>query len=168
MSSKLKQRIGYVALAGFIISLFVHTLTYIGIDTATYFPPIWILHLGIFVVFIPFVLATQPIQREHQRHALKIILQAVPLWAKLVLGFVFAYAMINFMLFIGLSEGGSPAIENGRYILQSHGTFIRELTESEYNWQQAYITRGFSGHWLLFYLAPAVYFLFNQKDAAVE
>lgn len=168
MSPTLKQTLGLIALVGFMISLLVHLLTYVGINAASFFPPIWLLHIGIFVVFIPFVLSTQSIQREHQRNALGVILKDVPLWAKLVLGFVFAYAMINFMLFIGLSEGGSPAIENGRYILQSHGTFIRELTESEYNWQQAYITRGFSGHWLLFYLAPAVYFLFNQKDAAVE
>lgn len=164
MSARFKQTLGLIALAGFIISFFIHILTYFGIDAATYLPPIWTLHIGIFVVFIPFVFTTQSLQKEHGRHALRLIMADVPTWAKLLLGIIFAYTMVNFLLFIQLSEGGSPAIENGRYILQSHGTFIRELTTSEYNWQLAYITRGFSGHWLLFYAVPAAYFLFSDKQ----
>jgi hypothetical protein len=165
MSSQIKRTVGFVALGGFIISLTVHALTYVGIDTATYFPPIWALHLGIFVVFVPFVITVQPIQRANSRNPIRAVFANVPLWAKVILGMIFVYAIINFMLFMGLSEGGSPSIENGRFILQSHGTFIRELTESEYNWQLAYITRGFSGHWLLFYAVPAVYFLFQPQPA---
>ena len=75
-----------------------------------------------------------------------------------------AYTFVNFMLFFYLSEGASPGISIGSYVLQSHGTVIRELTESEYNWQQAYILRGFSGHWLIFYLLPAVYFWYSTPE----
>jgi hypothetical protein len=54
------------------------------------------------------------------------------------------------MLFM-TSQIGSPSIKDGQYILENHGTFIKILTEAEYNHFQANIVRGFSGHWLLFY-----------------
>ena len=43
------------ALLGLLSSLAVHLAALLGIDLATRFPAVWLLHLGIFVVFIPCV-----------------------------------------------------------------------------------------------------------------
>jgi hypothetical protein len=63
------------------------------------------------------------------------------------------------MVFISGTEGGSPTIQDGKYLLLDHGKLIREITAGEYAAFRANQVRGFSGHWLIFYFVPAAYFL---------
>ncbi len=72
--------------------------------------------------------------------------------------------MVNFVLFALNSEGGGPSIRAGKFVLESHGRFIRDLTATEYTAFKANELRGFSGHWLIFYYVPFIYFLFNPKS----
>ena len=46
----------YFAITGFILGLIVHIIAIAGIDIADNFPFIWLLHVGIFVVWIPVVI----------------------------------------------------------------------------------------------------------------
>jgi hypothetical protein len=113
----------------------------------------WGLHLGIFVVFIPMAIYQR---RNPGKDHWRTFDDAMPRWARYaVIGF-FAYALINFALFFLLSEGGVPAVRDGKYVLHNHGKVIRELSEDEYELQKAYVLRGFSGHWMVFYLVPAL------------
>jgi hypothetical protein len=50
-----------------------------------------------------------------------------------------------------LCEGGVPSVEHGEKVLASHGTIIRQLTDEEYEWQEAYQIRMSSGFWMMFY-----------------
>lgn len=94
----------------------------------------------------------------------KIALQNAPKAIKLAIAFFFIYTIINFYLFMMASGGGGPHFEDGKYILQNHGNFIRELTKAEYIKLKANELRGFSGHWLLFYSFAAGVFWPNKKD----
>jgi hypothetical protein len=130
-------------------SVLVHSLTFIGISAAEYVPWVWVLHLGIFIAIIPLV-------------GKRDLLAGVPPWASTAVAIVSVYAIVNFFLFILLVRGGGPEIVNGKYVLASHGSVIRELSEREYHWQQAYVLRGFSGHWMMFYLPPALYWWYRK------
>jgi len=81
-------------------------------------------------------------------------------WGKQILG---AYALVNFAVFMFGAYQGSPAIRDGHYVLQQHGHIVRTLSLPEYEAAQLAVMRGFSGHWLLFYFTPAVYFLFRKN-----
>ena len=64
----------------------------------------------------------------------------------------FAYAIINFGIFMFLMiEGGPQAMEDGTYAISNHGRFVRYITESEFHKYQGCEARGFSGHWMAFY-----------------
>jgi hypothetical protein len=119
--------------------------------------------VGIFVVFIPFILnARKSLGGNFDFEKLRAM---IPAWAGILLLLTFIYAIINFVLFIFLSEGGGvPDIKDGQFILHSHGKLIRYLTEQEYHMKKAYVLRVFSGHWLMFYLAPAMYFYFESRS----
>ena len=95
-------------------------------------------------------------------------LAPMPIWARYVVKAFLAYALINFALFLFLSKGGVPEVREGKYVLHNHGAVIRELSEDEYELQQAYVLRGFSGHWMVFYLIPALYFWYRRTDNAVS
>jgi hypothetical protein len=154
------QFFGTIAAAGFLLAVIVHGLTFAHVDVIEDFSSVWLLHVGLFLVAIPFVLSARA--TIGGRPSLAQLGSFFPRWARILLAVVGAYAFLNFALFIYLSGGGAPDIRDGRFVLHNHGTVIRELSEQEYHIQRAYIARGFSGHWLFFYLAPALYFFCRQ------
>ena len=154
--------LGIVALIGFACALFVHLLTFSEVEIELQMPKVWFLHVGIFIVFLPFIISIRDNFGTNPTH--KELLSILPVWANLLVALTFAYAFVNFALFVLRSEGGSPDMRDGVYVLQSHGKFIRELSLAEFKAQQAYVVRGFSGHWLVFYLTPCLYFLFKGQS----
>ncbi len=153
------------ALIGFFSSLFVHLSTFFGIDLSKHVPWVWVLHLGVFVIFIPMVFVQGLGSRKD---FWRKIFAAIPRWARYTIKAFFAYALINFALFFFLSEGGVPDVREGKYVLHNHGQVIRELSENEYELQKAYVLRGFSGHWMVFYLVPAIVFWYRGRRAHPE
>ncbi len=153
--------LGLVAAFGFLAALIVHALTFTHIDLMALFPYVWSLHIGIFVVFFPFIWSAR--KSLGAGATTKNLLAGFPRWASVAVIAVFVYAILNFAVFFYLSEGGVPDIKNGEFILHSHGRLIRHLSEDEYHVKKAYELRGFSGHWLLFYLLPALYFLLGRR-----
>ena len=161
-----RRLVGVLAFAGFGISLLVHLSTFFGIHLQDTIPAVWLLHLGIFIVFIPMVFATQKLQ--HRKDFWRSFFSTMPKWTGILAKGLFVYAFLNFALFFVLSKGGVPERRDEKYVLHAHGQIIKELTREEYDWQQAYVLRGFSGHWMVFYLIPALYFFYSEKRASVR
>jgi hypothetical protein len=144
-----------LAILGFTASLAVHLSTYLGA------PPVgigqvWPLHIGVFLVFIPVVLAqprnAKTAAAEGPRGAPEQFAYA-PGWMRAVLGCCFVYAIVNFLIFLCIAPGRDETISfhDGRYAVLRRGEVVREATEEENHRQEATIARGFSGHWMLFY-----------------
>jgi hypothetical protein len=162
MEKNIRLSLGALALAGFVLPLAVHVSALLGVDVNARLPGVWLLHVGILVVFLPLVIV---LRRDFgAKPSFRQIAAALPRWVIAVGVLIFVYAFANFFLFMAGSEGGGPSIQNGKYVLLNHGTLIRELTASEYVRFQANIVRGFSGHWLVFYYFPAAFFLCRKAD----
>jgi hypothetical protein len=132
-----------------IISLLVHVSTFLGIDPMEKWPGVMFIHLAIFPPFIAALFCAN--RTAGPKHgAQDRVMSCSPLWLKILTGVCFAYALVNFAVFIVLIEGGSPRERDGKYFLHSHGTVLRELSEAEFHQMQAFVVRGFSGHWMLF------------------
>jgi hypothetical protein len=161
----MRRAFSIFAFTGFFISLIIHLTTFFGIDPAKHVPLVWVLHLGIFIVFIPmlFVQGLTP-----KKDFWPKFFASMPRLAQYTVKAFFAYAIINFALFFFLSKGGVPDVRDGKYVLHNHGNVIRELSEEEYDLQNAYVIRGFSGHWMIFYLVPALYFWYRKDEPALS
>jgi hypothetical protein len=132
LTNRMRTFFSIFAWAGFFASILVHAITFWGINAADYVPWVLVLHVGCFIAIIPLI--GKDVWRD--------VVAVVPLWAKTLVVFFMAYAVVNFVLSFVLSEGvANPG----------------ELSEQEYHLQLAYVLRGFSGHWMLFYFLPAVY-----------
>lgn len=159
--------LSYFALFGLISGLIVHVLAILGVNAGDKIPFIWLLHVGIFVVWFPVIFKLIGLQKntpgyKESKHVFKMYKLLYDNSTKpllLIAAFFFVYALINFTLFSQVSEGGGPSIVDGQYVLQNHGHIIKQLTYDEYQHYQANELRGFSGHWMAFYsLALAVLF----------
>lgn len=140
-----------LALVGLTVSAIAHFSTCMGVDPQDSFPYIWLLHIGIFVVFLP-AIAIQSLLPRDQKGNLQPLAFA-PRWMQRLTIVAFIYMIVNFVVFIILTHAGSPYKENGRYVLRDHGKFVRSITQAQYHRYRAYEVRGFSGHWVFFYLA---------------
>ena len=125
----------FIALSfvGLVLSVWVHFGAVMGRHVAPE-PSFWLLHIGIFVVWIPAVLvAKERVGNPNRKDFWKVCLGDLPDWVLYLLYGFFGYAFIYFTYFFieaptGPSTGDTPAI----------------------------VWRWFSGHWMLFYFAALV------------
>jgi hypothetical protein len=164
----------FFAVCGWTLGLAAHLLSLAGIDVADKFPLIWLLHVGVFIVWIPIILylrkneelksfqMQRTIGKLYRSGFYKIIFKDAPFWMKIVAVGGLFYAFINFGLFMFSQQGvGTAGIRNGQFVLEIHGHFIKNLTEREYRFYRSNVLRGFSGHWIAFYgLAMAILYPF--------
>jgi hypothetical protein len=91
----------------------------------------WGLHMGIFVVWFPAMLASNKLVRDGKRKGYwRAALRGCPSWMRWMMYGFFVYALVNFVVFIsvlprGQMPGPAPPV----------------------------VFRGFSGHWMAFYSA---------------
>jgi hypothetical protein len=166
----------YFAITGWTLGLIVHLLSLADNDITDKVPFVWVLHIGILVVWIPVVLDLKKneelkafqqsgmMNRMNPVGFFKIIFKQTSAWLTVFAIGGFIYAFVNFMFFMA-SQNGTLGIEDGQYILHNHGQLIKTLTEQEYHHYRANEVRGFSGHWIAFYgLATAVLFPLNRQS----
>lgn len=153
--------LGGLALVGFGLSLLAHVAALFGVDVQTHVPSVWLLHVGIFVVFVPMVFQLRSLGSSTDARAL---LRGIPVWPALLVVLLFVYALVNFLVFVGGSGPGSPALRGSSFVLERKGVLIRQITESEYRTFRAAEIRGFSGHWLVFYFVPFTHFILRRRE----
>jgi hypothetical protein len=137
-----------------VVSLVVHASTFL-IDTMTEWPGVMFIHLAIFPPFIAALCYASRTSTWYtggkEPRNLDPAFHSAPGWLCTLTLVSFVYALVNFGVFaIVLTEGGRVHERDGKYFLQRGGNVLRELSEAEYHRQQAYVVRGFSGHWMLF------------------
>jgi hypothetical protein len=155
----MKKLFCFLAALGLILGLIVHIVSLSGIYIGNKFPFVWSLNIAILIVWIPALLELirDPDLKQFRLHGnknpiefLKIIFKNTPKPVVILIIIFFIYMGINFFLFLNTNGGGVPEIMNGKYVIQNHGSIIKELSDIEYLKMQANEIRGFSGHWMAF------------------
>ena len=90
----------------------------------------WFLHVGIFVVWLPAVIAANSLTKEvPQKDIWKVIFRSCPAWMKYMTCTFFGYAILNFVIFMAKGSASGEGVMSPATV------------------------RGFSGHWMAFYSA---------------
>jgi len=115
------------AVTGLLASMACHVMAWLQVE-----PPwgksVFLLHVGIFVVWIPLVIFSKRMMPKPGRNNLEHLLVELPKWVRIATSGLFAYAILNFVYFIYCTS----------QYPKHKVPFWVEL-------------RGFSGHWMLFY-----------------
>jgi hypothetical protein len=116
-----------LASAGLLASLVCHVMSWLQME-----PPwgrsVFILHAGIFVVWIPLVIFANRTMPRPRRANLDHLFAELPRWVRVAVGGLFVYTLLNFTYFAYCT----------RQYPRLGVPFYLEL-------------RGFSGHWMVFY-----------------
>jgi len=118
-----------LAACGFVLSVATHVMALAG-ETIPGGGLVWVLHIGIFVVWIPTVLVGKRITSgANNKDFWKVALAGCPAWMRHALSIVFVYGIVNFVIF--MVSTGAHAKPTGT--------------------APPAVVRGFSGHWMIFY-----------------
>jgi hypothetical protein len=129
---------------GLALSLWVH-LGALGGRKVAPEPFFWMLHGGIFVVWLPAVLVgIRRVGKTYRKNYWRTVLRGSPAWLRYMVYAFFGYAVVNFLFFMTQAPN---KVEGG-------GTPIA-------TW------RGFSGHWMAFYSA-ALAILYSAARSPTE
>jgi len=158
----MERALPWLAATGLLLALIVHGLTFLPLNVAIEeFPVIWLLHVGLFVVCIPFFFSVMQAARSG---LIRSWWSVFPWWAIGVIIAAMIYTGANFTSsFVEPSKQGKPEIQNGQFVLVSPGQTVHAISEQEYYLRKNYNVRGFSGHWIFFYLIPTLYFWFGVR-----
>ena len=158
----------YLAASGFVAALIVHLLTILGLNYFAENNAIFVLHFLIFIPFIGMLIHSRKGSLTSDKKAyFKDLLKGISKLTKALAVGVFVYAGINFMYSVSLLSEGSPVIQDGNLVLLDYGHYVRELSEAEFFALKRAGVRAFSGHWLVFFFIPALYFRYvNHQTKA--
>jgi hypothetical protein len=157
-----------LAAVGLALSAAVHFSTFAGVDVLDVLPLVWLLHVGIFVVWAPAIGAANR-GKKGDGQSLAAQFPHAPRWMFWMTGLLFAYALVNFAVFIFLMREGRPTRrEDGTYAVTDHGRVLREIGAEEFHRRQGYVARGFSGHWMMFYSAALMMLVSSARASALR
>ncbi len=148
------------ACMGFMLSIIVHVVSALGFYVGDHYPFVWLLHLGVFVVWFPTIISlisNPKYKRKDRKYGdsfktlYTVVFKDMPKSLMFFSLFCFVYAILNFMFFVNTGLGRGPSISDGKYVLHNHGTLIKEISENEYLRFKAMEIRGFSVLWMVFY-----------------
>jgi len=140
-----------------LVSAVVHAGTYLGYTLTPNTPLFFALHVGIFPVFIALVRQSRDWQPErsgpfglrYPQLDWREWRPFLPRWAPRVVAILWAYAIANFLFAsIHLPSHASTAL----------------LTQV----QTMYLARMFSGHWMVFYALPLLFFTYVPLSGASD
>lgn len=142
-----------LALVGLVLTAIAHFSTYAGFDPLESLPYVWILYVGIFVVFIPglSIAALQPRDQNGNFQPLRF----APRWMQRLMSATALYAFINFIIFVvvlmTVMHQATPELKHGQYVLSGH-RYLQTITAAQYHRYHGFEFRAISGITMLFYL----------------
>jgi hypothetical protein len=156
------------ATAGFVLSAVVHLASFAPIAPALGEAPTVVLLGGAFALLVamfwrlgragaPTRVVLRGRLRVYDWHPLVALVPEPIRWLGLATVF---YAMMNFALSIVQGGGVTASAVDGKLYLTAPGAERREVSREEYDAHARLTTRLHSGHLLLFYLVPLIYFRF--------
>jgi hypothetical protein len=166
-----------VSILGIIACVTINVLALSGIYVSRSMGFMLFLMLGAGIVFVPAVLKLKKLSkanqqerpkglkgfRKHNKDTKAIMLsfwKPYPTGLKSLVIVIAVYGFVNFFSMGYLLGEGNAKLENGIYIMQDHGKFVRDITEAEYLQNLAYQSSLFTGHIAIFY---AISMLFHYR-----
>lgn len=136
----------YLSVFGLTLSLLAHVVTFFGFNLAEYFPLIWGLHLGIFVIALPAIFMEPIVSASRSATGSHNLMLPVPLKFKKILKWYSWYLGLNFIVGILFSVGTNEAVN-----------------ENKESWAQVFNLHLVSTFWIYFYLLFAVILWYHNE-----
>ena len=156
----LRRFLAIVSACAFVAGAAIYVLSYAGATMEGIFPWAILLHIGIFLLFVPMFFLEYP--ASQRRTFWKAFAQGRPRWVVPIIAILGLFYGFHFILLLVQGHMASPAIQGGHYVLSDHGRIVKLLTQAEYFRLKGAELRMFSTLWMCFYFILAMYWWFPR------
>ena len=163
MPSVTRKLIAIVAACCLAVSVIAYVGSYLGMTMNGLLPLAAALHIGAFLFMVPMIVIEYPQVRE-RKYFWKKFSKDMPVWVAPTIKMLGLFFAFHFGLFQLQSHGASPQIENGEYVLNSHGHIMRLITQKEYLLLKGAEFRLFATGWIFFYFLSTTYWWFSRDS----
>jgi hypothetical protein len=155
----------------FFLTVAIHISTFFNVNLLHSCPWLWVLHgIAIFFFFAMAISAGRGMRglrgaerRQAQKIFWKSMMGRMPIAGRWLMSAVFTYAIINFVLFIVHTSSASPSLsyfeEGGKYYAEAKYSPAKQCSKEEFDEYDRWLLRCFSGHWMILFLVPSLYYL---------
>jgi hypothetical protein len=146
-----------LAAPGLIAGICIFVASFFGLTMDKLGPKAFLLHVGIFALFIPLVVIEQWTKGVDP-------FRGKPRWVLRSMQILFLFCVLVLCTFLVLSQAASPEIVNGEYVLRLHGGKIEHISERDYLFLKAWQLRLFASGWIVSYYATMMSWWFPRHD----
>jgi hypothetical protein len=153
----MRKVMAVVAAPGLIAGMYIFAASFFGMTTDKLGAKAFLLHLGIFALFVPLVIVERWSAGVDPN-------RGKPRWVLRSFQAFFLLFLAIFFTFLALSHAASPEIISGDYVLYHHGGRMEHIAERDYLFLKGWELRLFASGWILFYYALIMYWWFPRQD----
>jgi hypothetical protein len=153
----MRKIIAIGAAPGLIAGVYIFIASFSGLTMNKLGTRAFLLHLGIFALFIPLVFVDRWSKGVDP-------FRGKPRWVLRSMQMLFLLFVVVFVSFLALSHAAAPDIINGEYVLNSHGKIVGHISERDYLFLKGWELRLFASGWILAYFAVMMHWWFPRKD----
>jgi len=153
----MRKVVAIAAVPGLIASIYIFIASFLGLSMDNLGGKAFLLHLGIFALFIPLIFVDRWSNGVDP-------FRGKPRWVLRSMQILFLLFVVVFFTLLALSHAASPEIINGEYVLKSHGTMVRHISERDYLFLKGWELRLFASGWILAYFATMMHWWFPRQE----
>jgi hypothetical protein len=124
-------------------------------------PWVIVIASGVIALHIPIAIIERN-SLQNRTFFMKEFARGMPRWVVPCVVSCGLFAVAHFVWFVIESRGASPTVENGQYLLNSHGRIIGILTQTQFKMLKSLELRGFAALMISCYLFAASYWWFPR------
>jgi hypothetical protein len=162
----MRKLVALISALGLAASVAFFIASFFG-ATMTMAKPEILLHLGIFALFVPTVVIERSAIRRNTFFWTDFA-RSRPDWVMTGIKLLSLFFVVVFVLLLILTHAASPEIQNGDYVLDSHGKIVGLLTRAEYLFLKGWELRFIASAWMFAYFVLTTYWWFpmNKRQSA--
>ena len=153
----MRKVMALAAVPGLIAGFYIFAASFFGLTMDRLGAKAFLVHLGIFALGIPLAFTERWGKGVNP-------FRGKPRWVLRGMQVLFLVFVAVFFTFLALSHAASPQIVNGEYVLNSHGTIVRHISEKDYFFLKGWELRLFASGWIVGYYALMMYWWFPRQD----
>lgn len=145
------QKVAFVcASTGLALSLLVHVASFFGVSLLRPFSFLWVVVvvLGVAAAFSRRGRTLRDLSPLAIIDSTRVLPDGSPRWVTVAVFGSILYSAVTFLVTIVATNGQEPGVSGDRYVMEFHGSVVREITEAQYRWQLAHQTGMWSSLWL--------------------
>ena len=153
----MRKVIAIAAAPGFVAGIYIFIASFFGLTMDKLGAKAFLLHLGIFALAIPLVIAERWSKSVNP-------FGGKPRWVVRSIQILGLLCVALFFVFLALSHAASPEIINGEYVLNNHGKIVGYISERDYLFLKGWELRLFASGWMFAYYSLIMHWWFPRRE----